>query len=241
MAYENLSKFYDSLIKDFPHGKIFCFLEKKMSFSGKKVLDLCCGTGKALLEIENRNGKAIGLDYSEEMLNKAKENLRANGSVCPLIFGDINALKLDRKFDIITMICDGLNYLKQKNLSAFLDNIDKMLEQDGIFICEFSTLYKAENILADELYYEDNENLTYFFANKYNKKSKYVDIYLTIFEKIGELYSRYDDIQRQYFFDLETLKKSFEERFSCSYFDSLTQKSLSEDSERILILAKKRV
>lgn len=238
MAYESLYKFYDILIEDFPHKKIIDFLDKKVNFANKKVLDLCCGTGKALLEIIKNNGNVVGLDYSLEMLTKAKENLVSEGKTAELILGDINKLNIDRQFDIITMICDGLNYLKPKNLNAFLLKINNILTENGIFICEFSSLYKAENVLSDQIFYEDNENLTYFFLNKFNKKQKTVDINLTIFEKEKDKYNRYDDLQKQYFYSIEELSNAFK-LFDIKILDTMTLKEYKNNSERILIIARK--
>ncbi|ADY56466.1 demethylmenaquinone methyltransferase [Syntrophobotulus glycolicus DSM 8271] len=45
---------------------------------GLNILDLCCGTGKMVMEIGKRvgpSGRVTGLDFSEQMLEKARENL----------------------------------------------------------------------------------------------------------------------------------------------------------------------
>lgn len=77
--------------------------------AGGYGLDVCCGTGKLALEMARRvgtYGKIVGIDFCENMLLKAQENIRlanVNG-VVELMQG--NAMNLpfpDNKFDCATI------------------------------------------------------------------------------------------------------------------------------------------
>lgn len=50
--------------------------------NGDKVLEVASGSGgnfQYLVEVVGKNGKIIGFDYSEEMLNAAKQLCKLNG------------------------------------------------------------------------------------------------------------------------------------------------------------------
>ncbi|MDP8205379.1 MAG: methyltransferase domain-containing protein [Candidatus Electryonea clarkiae] len=85
---------------------------KKSTFSdssmknGDKVLVFCCGTGldfPHILRKIGKEGEITGVDFSSEMLNKAKDKIRKNKwENIELIEADITKFKdkLDKKFDI---------------------------------------------------------------------------------------------------------------------------------------------
>ncbi len=101
-----MAKTYDLPISHFS-GKY-----KKLAFndsslkSGDSVLVFCCGTGldfPHILRKVGKDGEIVGIDFSSEMLNKAKEKIRKNKwENVELIEADITKFKdkLDKKFDV---------------------------------------------------------------------------------------------------------------------------------------------
>ena len=75
---------YDVINKNVPYLKMLdeVILEARINGS-LKVLDAGCGTGNLLKKISQTsfNGKFIGIDSSEEMLNRAKKKFLSNPSV----------------------------------------------------------------------------------------------------------------------------------------------------------------
>jgi arsenite methyltransferase len=77
---------------------------------GDVVLDLGCGAGIDVIlasEKVGKSGKVIGIDMTEEMINKAKENARkSNISNADFIVAEIESLPLDdNSVDIIITNC----------------------------------------------------------------------------------------------------------------------------------------
>jgi demethylmenaquinone methyltransferase/2-methoxy-6-polyprenyl-1,4-benzoquinol methylase len=77
---------------------------------GDSALDVCCGTGDLALELARRvgpDGRVIGSDFSERMLELAREKgARVNGSGPAPTFEWADALELpyeDRSFDAVTV------------------------------------------------------------------------------------------------------------------------------------------
>ena len=74
--------------------------------SGDRVLVFCCGTGldfPPILKKIGKDGEIVGVDFSSEMLNKAKEKISKNKwENIKLIEADITKFKdkLDKKFDV---------------------------------------------------------------------------------------------------------------------------------------------
>ena len=85
---------------------------KKLAFNdsslknGDRVLVFCCGTGldfHPILKKIGKDGEIVGVDFSSEMLNKAKEKISKNKwENIKLIEADITKFKdkLDKKFDV---------------------------------------------------------------------------------------------------------------------------------------------
>jgi demethylmenaquinone methyltransferase / 2-methoxy-6-polyprenyl-1,4-benzoquinol methylase len=75
--------------------------------SGSDALDVCCGTGDLALALRRRigpDGRVVGCDFSEPMLERARRKGGEEG--LPVEFGWADALELpygDRSFDAVTI------------------------------------------------------------------------------------------------------------------------------------------
>ena len=106
-----------------------------------KILDLCCGTGDLTIKLANlaaHDTTVIGLDYSQPMLEKAKEKARHLQLKERLTFiqGDVNDLPFpDGDFD-----CIGISFafrnLTYKNplTQRYLAEILRVLKPGGRFV-----------------------------------------------------------------------------------------------------------
>lgn len=239
--YSALSKFYDLLMYDFNYKGIINKLGEKYSFNGKKGMDLCCGTGNATLMLSGMGADVTAMDNSIEMLNIAYQKASQIGARVKLIAGDINDFEYGQQFDFICSVCDGLNYLEPTNFSKFLQKSYVALKSTGLLFFDVSTKYKAERVLDNGLFYEDADELTYFYTTKYNKKEAYVDAEVVIFEHTGaDRYIRSQEQGRQYFYDtgyiLEQLTKT---GFRWQSFDGDKLSTLEPNSLRLLVIAYK--
>lgn len=72
---------------------------------GLEILDAACGYGLYTNSAKQKGAKrALGFDYSEEMLAIAKEIERAHPTGAEYIFGDARNLGLLGKFDLVTAV-----------------------------------------------------------------------------------------------------------------------------------------
>ena len=102
--------------------------------SGKKVLEICCGSGHSLKYLADRNADELwGIDFSQEQLNNANNLLKENGYNAKLICSpmelDINIPK--NYFDFVYSIY-GIGWTT--DLQGTFDKIASYLKKDGVFI-----------------------------------------------------------------------------------------------------------
>jgi demethylmenaquinone methyltransferase / 2-methoxy-6-polyprenyl-1,4-benzoquinol methylase len=92
---------------------------------GARVLDACCGTGDLGIAAEREGGIVTGLDFSAEMLARA----RRKSSSIEWIEGDVLALPFeDGTFDVVTV---GFGVRNVADLRAGLEELRRVLRPGG--------------------------------------------------------------------------------------------------------------
>ena len=102
--------------------------------SGKRLLEICCGSGHSLKYHADRNaGELWGVDLSEKQLDNARKLLSENGYCANLICSPMEAeLDLPKGyFDYVYSIY-GIGWTT--DLQGTFDKIASYLKKDGIFI-----------------------------------------------------------------------------------------------------------
>lgn len=195
-SYRALGKYYDRLI-EYPYDFMLSLASSKHKKG--KALDLFCGTGIFTVMLAEKGFSVEGSDKSEEMLQEAMTNASKKG--LKIIFKRENALDFaySHRYDLITAVSDGVNYLSDKEIPKFFSRVYDALNDGGRFVFDMSSAYKLKEILGNELYYEDYDDLTYFWKNTFRKKDNSVKLELTFFERNTDgSYTRSDETQRQF-------------------------------------------
>lgn len=105
---------------------------------GEAALDVCCGTGDLTLELARRvgseeGGRVVGSDFSERMLDLAREKPLDDGSVRP-VFEWADALALpydDGSFDAVTV---GFGVRNLLDLDAGIREMTRVLKPGGTLV-----------------------------------------------------------------------------------------------------------
>lgn len=96
---------------------------------GDLVLDACCGTGNLACAAEAAGGRVTGLDFSEQMLARA----RRKSSSIEWVEGDLLALPFeDQSFDAATI---GFGIRNVVDLDAGLRELARILKPGGRLAC----------------------------------------------------------------------------------------------------------
>lgn len=124
-----------------PHYGAYVSEEKCRLFgdvSGKKVLEICCGTGHSLQYIgERQAGELWGLDLSQEQIAKAERHLTENGLTATLICSPMEVdcgIPVDY-FDYVYSVY-GIGWTT--DLEGTFKRIASYLKRDGVFIFSWS-------------------------------------------------------------------------------------------------------
>lgn len=106
--------------------------------SDAKILDLCCGTGDVLLDLQGvANAQVLGADFCHPMLLSAQQKGHAKGYAVTLFEADALVLPVaSQSFDAITI---AFGFRNLANYESALAEFHRVLKPDGVLlILEFS-------------------------------------------------------------------------------------------------------
>lgn len=149
---KKMKKWYEELFENFAENyekEVYTkgtkgevdFIEKEIDYNKNfKILDIGCGTGRHSIELASRGYTITGLDLSETQIKKAKEKADTLELNIKFIRGDARYFKLEDKFDLVIMICEGAFSLMETDEMNFaiLKKAFNSLKEKGKFI--FTTL-----------------------------------------------------------------------------------------------------
>ena len=225
--YSILAKYYDKFSQndcDYESwSQYLCAVAQK--FNVKTIADIACGTGK-MTQLLARCGFAVtGIDQSREMLAEASQKCRAT-----FVLQDMKKLQLPRPVDMAIIVNDGVNYLNGSELAPFFANLAANLRDGAPLVFDVSTPYKLQNVIGNNVFFEDDDAVTLLWSNKTRTDS--TTLSLTLFEKNGELYKRYDEQHLQYAHTPEALTSALTQagfqlvEITAEYGKELTDNSL---------------
>jgi SAM-dependent methyltransferase len=151
-AYEVLAPFYDRYTADFEHETVLDQLEglaREHGLSGRRVLDVGCGTGKSFLPLLARGYDVSACDVSPRMVERARRKL-GDADAERVVVADMRALPWRGAFDLVTCLDDGLNYLlTEPDLVAALRSMAGALRPGGLAVFDVNTLRTYRETFAE--------------------------------------------------------------------------------------------
>ena len=199
--YSVLAKYYDRFTQndcDYVSWSQYLYAAAT-KHSAKEIVDIACGTGKMTKLLAELGLKAIGIDSSAEMLNVARNKCKAT-----FVQQDMRKLSLPHAVDMAICVNDGVNYLKPSELHVFFQRVADSLKSGAPFIFDVSSPYKLSNVLANNVFYLDDDGETLLWTNAIKGNS--VEMNLTLFVEDGKgKYSRFDERHVQYLHSYEQI------------------------------------
>lgn len=173
-SYSILAEIYDAVMKDVDYETWTDYIDEIIMMhhhEAQDVLELACGTGTMALSMEELGYYTItATDLSPEMIKKAKskaESIQSDVHFQTLDFLDI---KLDKKFDVVFMVFDSLNYLHSKDdILTLHEQVYNILKPGGIFVYDFTTPRNSKKAIR----YLDDEQDTVDNRYRYYRSSRY--------------------------------------------------------------------
>lgn len=172
--YSILAEIYDKVMSDVDYETWTDYIDEIILMHNPEaveVLELACGTGTMALSLEELDCYNItATDLSLQMIDIARQKaLEVNSDIdfFPMNFLDIH---LDKKFDVVFMVFDSINYLHNPDdIIELHHQVRRILNPDGIFIYDFTTPRNSRTAIK----FLNNEKKNIEPNYKYERESRY--------------------------------------------------------------------
>lgn len=169
MAYGVFAEFYDKLTGNVHYKERADYLLsicEKFNHNTGITLDLACGTGTLTLELKRRGVDVYGIDGSPEMLSEA--SMKAFEEELDVLFLCQKMQSIDLYGTIDTCFCtlDSINHMvKKEDVQKTFDRVSLFMNQGGLFVFDVNTVYKHREVLKDNVFVFDTEDVYCVWQN----------------------------------------------------------------------------
>lgn len=198
-GYSVFARYYDSLTANIDYRKRAEYFHEIIKLfkktEGNILLDLACGTGSISEEMARLGYDVIGIDYSDEMLGVALDKKFESGLNIQYLCQDMRKLDLYGSIDITVCALDSINHLSSiRDVKKVFSNIAFFSEPNALFLFDVNTLYKHRNILANNTFTYETDNVFCVWENTLIPETDEVKMNLEFFElEENGMYSRTTD------------------------------------------------
>lgn len=199
-AYSSIAKFYNRLA-DRDYNAYYEFVKNDIKGD---VVELGAGAGRFTSKYIDKVSTAVLVDSSSEMLNELSANLKKYRLKSRVILADASEFAPHNKVDTVLAVCDVFNYVK--DVDRLIERISSYLKPNGALIFDISSKYKLQEVIGNNVFFEDYDDVTYLWTNKLIDDRVTMDI--TVFERDGEVYRRADETGIQYLIDRESVEQA---------------------------------
>ena len=246
MSYDDFSRFYDRLTDNVVYEKradYFCRLLSLCGVEGGILLDLGCGTGSMSVKMAEKGFEVIGVDSRVGMLNAAQQKMFECGQHLLLLNQPMQDIDLYGTVDCAICVLDGINHLDgADDVKRTFEKVSLFMNKGGAFAFDVNTIHKHRNVLADNAFVYEFDDLFCVWQNNYNSSDNSVEISLDFFEEEDGVYYRTGESFSERAYELDEIKKWLEDSgFEVvGIFEDLTTDEVRADSEKAVFLARKK-
>ena len=241
-SYIDFALYYDALTEDVDYKartEYLCSLFKKFDRMPTLLLDMACGTGNFSCEFAKKGMQVIGVDVSSDMLSVAQQKNTEN---IMYLCQSAEELELYGTVDGAVCLLDSVNHIIDEDaLQTAFQKIALFLEKDRLFIFDVNTEYKHKEILGNNNFIIEKDDVFCAWQNFYDESEKITDIVIDIFAESNGTYNRYCEEFSERFYNDATLKSMLEKAGFCleAVYDEMTTESPKADSQRVYYVARK--
>ena len=241
--YESFARVYDTFMDNVPYekwAKDFIHIMKEHGIDDGILLDLGCGTGSLSILLHKEGYDMIGVDYSMDMLDIARE--KSEDMDILYLVQDMREFELYGTVKAVLCVCDSINYiLEPEEVKEVFALVDNYLDPDGLFIFDFNTDYKYREMIGERVIAEDRDEMSFIWDNYYDEEERINEYALSIFVQEEEnLYRKFQEFHYQRGYTLDEMKEYLEAAGLVFLYaeDGDEGGPVREDSGRIRVVAK---
>lgn len=245
-GYGDFAYYYDILTENVDYESRCDYISNLLADNGVGkgiLLDLACGTGSLSLLLCEKGYEVIGVDSSEEMLSVAQE--KKYESEADVIFLCQKMEELDLFGTINAAVCtlDSINHVTdEETVREIIRRVSLFMEDKGIFIFDVNTPYKHRDILGNNTFVYDMDEVYCVWQNE-TDENMLTTVSLDIFEKDEETdaYYKYSEQFQERGYELSFLEKLLtENKFELiGIYEEMTASPVKADTQRAVFVARK--
>lgn len=245
MSYSSFASVYDELTVNVDYknrAEYISSILKEYGVSDGLLLDLACGTGSLSVEFSKRGYEVIATDASADMLMEAQNKAFSEGQNIMFLCQKMEETDLYGTVRAIVCSLDSINHLESiEDMCKTFSVLKNFIDDGGIMIFDVNTLYKHREILGNNTFIYDEENVFCAWQNRLLKDDRTVNINLDFFCKTGNVYERYtENFNETAFTDEELTGALTNAGFTVvARYDDVTRNEPSPESERIYYVVRR--
>ena len=131
------------------------FIEMALRISpGSSILDVGCGLGLNAIELMSRGYKVVGLDISETMIARAKDEAADRGMSIRFDVGDIRTAELSADFDAVLCWGTSFGYFDELENDVFIQRCFDALKPGGVMLIEVANRDHLISLQPNQVWFE---------------------------------------------------------------------------------------
>ena len=246
LSYSYFADYYDNLTNNVDYkayAEYILELCKRYNHDTGITLDLACGTGSLTVLLKQMGVDIYGIDASAEMLSVAQEKA-LDANISGMLFLRQKMQRLDLYGTIDTCICtlDSINHVTDiNNVQRAFEKVSFFMNPKALFIFDVNTLYKHKEVLGNNTFVYDTEQVFCVWQNTLCEDGVTVDIALDFFENLDGMYRRYSEDFKERAYSHEEICSMLEKAgFKLlDVFGEMTFEAPMADSQRNIYIAEK--
>lgn len=246
LSYAYFADYYDNLTNNVEYkqyAEYILKLAQRYNHDMGITLDLACGTGSLTLILKQMGVDIYGVDASPEMLSVAQEKALDN-DINGMLFLCQKMQNLDLYGTIDTCICtlDSINHVSNiDDVQKAFDKVSFFMNPDALFIFDVNTMYKHTQVLANNTFVYDTEQVFCVWQNTLQEDGATVEIALDFFENLDGMYRRYSEVFTEKAYTHQQISDMLENAGFrlLDVFGEMSFEKPNEDSQRNIYIAQK--
>lgn len=244
MSYGVFAEFYDGLTRNVDYkakADYICEIFRRFDHTPECTLDLACGTGTLTVELKKRGFDIYGVDASFEMLSQAQYKAAEEELDILFLCQKMQSLELYGLIDTCVCTLDSISHLQGRaEVLKTFGKVGEYMEKGGLFVFDVNTLYKHREVLGNNTFVYDTDEVFCVWQNTFDEGENSVEIELDFFIPENEVYVRNSERFKEFAYSVGEIKDMLEE---CGFevlgvYDDMSFDEPKENSQRITFAAR---